>query len=456
MLFNQIIWTDKMRAVMKDDSQMLFLVGATGCSKTLVAGHKFLDWIINSPKDEKQFYIIFKDIGTGVRNIIQNPDSVYNLYPFIREKYNPNKEGGGQFIVHSKTGDKIVYIVGADTKESWSKILGANPSGLWLEELSVLHIDCIREAMGRAVSRQCKLLGTTNGGLPTQPFYTEFVNHAEVQFQDRVPAIELKDMMGDWSYAHYYHFNLEDDAPHLSQEDKDKLKELYPENSFYYMSKVMGCRGFAQGSAYATLMEKGRHLIPFEDIELSNLWEINLYVDIGSNKNPEDQTKASTVASLVGYSKNCQRIIVLECWVIPATSHDDIIKYCEDHLLWWWTKYMQKMRKIVIDSAEAILINTWNAKNTLRTMSVKGSVKAYKQIITLKSRCELKQQLLIQDRLLWTTKAVNNYDAHTRILLDEDGSELDLSIQDNDMADTIAYALTEKWNDITTQTRRSE
>ena len=82
--------------------------------------------------------------------------------------------------------------------------------------------------------------------------------------------------------------------------------------------------------------------------------------------------------------------------------------------------------------------------------------KAYKQIITLKSRCELKQQLLIQDRLLWTTKAVNNYDAHTRILLNEDGSELDLGIQDNDYCDTISYALTEKWNDITTQTRRSE
>lgn len=454
MKLTDIIWTSKMQQVMQDDRQILFLVGATGCSKTLVAGHKFMDWLLNAPADANQFFIIFKDIGTGVRNIIQNKDSFYNLYSFCREPFTPTKEGGGQFVWHGLYGDKIVYIVGADNKQSWSKILGSNPNGLWLEEMSVLHIDCIREAMGRAISRQCKLLGTTNGGLPSQPFYTEFVNHAQVNFRERVPAIEMADMIEDWSYASYYHFNLEDDAPHLSLADKDKLKQLYPENSFYYMSKVMGCRGFAEGAAYATLMDKETHLIPFENIELSNLWEIDLFVDVGSNKDPNDTTKASTVASLVGYSRDCQRIIVLECWVIPATSHDDIIKACQDKMLPWWTRYMQKFQKIVIDSAESILINTWRAKNIFNTMTVKGSVKAYRDIINLKTRCELKQQLLIQNRLLWSSHAINNYTAHTHILLDEDGAELDLSVQDNDMADTIAYALTEKWNDITTNIRR--
>ena len=454
MKLTDIIWTPKMRAVMNDDSQILYLCGATGCSKTLVAGHKFMDWLNSAGKDETQFYIIFKDIGTGVRNIIQNSDSFYNLYSFMREKYMPAKEGGGQFIWHTKNGDKIVYIVGADTKESWSKILGSNPDGLWLEEMSVLHIDCIREAMGRAISRKCKLLGTTNGGLPTQPFYTEFVNKATVQFKETVPSIELRDITNEKSYAHYYHFNLNDDAPHLTEEDKMKLKELYPENSFYYMSKIMGCRGFAQGSAYATLMDKSKHLIPFEDIELSNLYEIALFVDVGSNRNIEDTSKASTIATLVGYSRGCQRVIVLECWVIPAYSHDEIIKTCEEHICWWWSRYMQKFSKIAIDSAEAILINTWKAKNKYPTLTVKGSVKSYKNVITLVTRCELKQQLLIQERLLWTTHAINSYEAHTRILLDEDGSELDLGIQDNDIGDSLTYGLTEKWGDITTQVKR--
>ena len=450
-----VIWTPKMQAVMEDDSQILLLVGATGCSKSLVAGHKFADWLLNAPENQNQFYIICENIGTGVRNILHNKDSFYNLFSFCREPYKASIEGGIQFVFHGLYGNKTVYIVGADNKNAWSKILGSNPDGLWLEELSVLHIDCIREAFGRAISRQCKLIGTTNGGLPTQEVYTEFINHAKVMFKESVPSIELAEMTEDKPYMHYYHFNMDDDAPHLSEVEKERLKELYPKNSFYYYSKILGCRGFVEGAAYAQLMDKSRHLVNFEDIELSNLWEIDLFVDIGSNKDPSNSDKASTIATLVGYSKGCQRIIVLECWEVPATSHDDIIKFCEEKTEWWWVRYMQKFQKIVIDSAEAILINTWKHKNRFNTVTVKGSVKAYKGIITLVSRCSLKQQLLIQDRLIWTTHALNNYNAHTRILLDDDGKELDLGVQDNDKADTLAYALTEKWNEITANVQRN-
>ena len=201
-------------------------------------------------------------------------------------------------------------------------------------------------------------------------------------------------------------------------------------------------------------MDKATHLIPFEKIELSNLWEIGLFVDVGSNKDPADTSKASTVGTLVGYSRDCQRIVVLECWVVPATSHDDIIQAFQEKIEWWWNRYMQKFQKIVIDSAESILITTWKQRNIYRTIQVKGSVKSYKDIINLRTRCELKQQLLIQNRLLWTSHAYNSYIAHTRILLNEKGEELDMSIQDNDMGDSLAYALTEKWGAITKEIRR--
>lgn len=454
MRVDEIIWTDKMTGVMSDNAQILILTGATGCSKTLVAGHKFMDWLFYAPKENDQFYMIFENVGVGVRNILQNQDSFYNMYDFMRDEYKESKVGGVQFVFHGRYGDKTVYLVGADNKKSWSKILGSNPDGIWLEELSVLHIDCVREAFGRAFSRRCNLIATTNGGLPTQEFYSEFVNHAEVQFKSTVPSIELADMVEDKPYMHYYHFNLEDDAPHLTIEEKERLKELYPCNSFYYYSKILGCRGYAEGAAYASLMRKETHIIPFDNIQLGNLYEIGLFVDIGSNKDVSDNTKASTVAGLVGYSKNCQRIIILDCWVVPATSHDDIIKFCEDKIEWWWFRYMQKFKKIVVDSAESILINTWRNKNKFKTITVKGSVKFYKNIITLVSRCSLKQQLLIQERLLWSDRALNNYQAHTRILLNEDGSELDLGVQDNDMGDIVAYGLTEKWGEITSQIKR--
>lgn len=454
MKLTDIIWTQKMKAVMRDEAQIIFLTGATGCSKTLVAGIKFMDWMMNAPADATQFFMIFKDMGTGVRNFLQNVDSAYSMFDFCREDYTPGKEGGIQYVFHGAEGDKIVYLLGADDKNSWSRILGSNPDGIWIEELSVLHIDCIREAMGRALSRKCRLIATTNGGLPTQEFYTEFVNHAVVQFRDKVPSIEMDEMIEDKPYMHYYHFNLEDDAPHLTSADKANLLELYPVNSFYYMSKILGCRGFVEGAAYAPLMSKDIHLIDFDRINLNALQEIGLFVDIGSNKDVSDTSKASTIASLIGYSKQFQRVIVLECWKIPATSHDAIIKECESKIEWWWIKFMWKFKKIAIDSAESILINTWANQNRFKTITVGGTVKHYKDIITLTTRCELKQQLLMQERLLWSTHAIDSYNAHTRILLDKDGKELDLGVQDNDIGDSLAYGLTEHWNDLTAQTKR--
>lgn len=449
MKLTDVIWTKKMRAVMNDDAQILFLSGATGCSKTLVAGHKFMDWMVSAPASATQFFMIFKDRGTGARNILENQDSFYNMYDFCRDPYTDGKAGGLQFIFHGLYGDKIVYIVGADDKSAWSKVLGANPNGIWLEELSVLHIDCIRETMGRAFSRGCKLIGTTNGGLPTQEFYTEFVNHAKVMFRDTVPTAEISEMTEDKPYMHYYHFNLNDDAPHLTESQRARLMELYPVNSFYYTSKILGCRGAVEGAAFAPLMDKETHIVQLERIDIGSIREINVYVDVGSNRNPDDMEKASTVASIVGYSKGCQRIVVLESFMIPAVSHDKIIEEIELRIEPWWAKWMFKMRYIVVDSAEAILINTWRSKNRFTTMTVKGALKSFRNVITLRTRCEAKQQLLIQRRLLWTERARENYDAHTRLVMDEDGSVLDNGIRDNDYNDSLDYAITEKWNDIT-------
>lgn len=454
MKISDIIWTPKMRAVMQDEAQIILLNGATGCSKSLVAGHKFADWLLNAPAEQTQFFMIFENGGIGVRNVLQNQDSFYNLFDFCREDYSASKEGGIQFTFHGIHGDKTVYIVGAENKKAWGKILGSNPDGLWLEELSVLHIDCIREAFGRALSRKCKLIATTNGGLPTQEFYSEFVNHAVVQFRDRVPQQELSEMIEDKPYMHYYHFNLEDDAPHLTIEEKHNLEELYPVNSFYYLSKILGCRGYVQGAAYATIMDKQIHLRDFDDILLDNLKELMLIVDVGSNRNIGDTTKASTVATLLGFSKNYQRVVVLECWVIPSVSHDFIIKECENKIEWWWVKFMNKFSKIIIDNAESILINTWKTRNRFSTIRVRGCIKHTPKEINLVSRCELKQQLIEQERLIWCTHAINSYNAHTRILLDEDGAELDLSVQDNDIGDSLTYGLTENWKYLTTQTNR--
>ena len=454
MRAQDIIWTDKMRAVLRDDAQVLFLGGATGCSKSLVAGHKFMDWLNEMPAERTQFYIIFKDRGTGVRNFLHNNASFYNMFPHLRDEYKAYKEGGLQFVWHGLHGPKVVYLLGADDRTAWSKVLGSNPDGMWLEELSELHIDLVRECMGRTISRRCRLIATTNGGLPDQEFYKEFLNHAVVQFRETVPQVELDDMLEDKPYYHYYHFNLLDDSPHLSEEDKQKLLDLYPPGSFYYNSKILGVRGYVEGAAYADKMIDEIHIRDYDDINFTHLQEMIVGVDVGASRDLEDKSKSATIATLVGWSRGYQRAIVIERWAVAAESHDQIIDEIEAKLFPYWVKYMHLLRKIRIDSAEPILINTWRTKTKFATLHIGGAVKYIKDEITLVTRCAMKQQLIYNERLLWSSRALDNYYAHKRIMIDEDGAELDNATQDNDDADSLTYCITEYWYQILRQERR--
>lgn len=453
MTFDEVIWTDKMRAIFADDAPVIHLCGAMGTSKTLVAGLLFFDRVMNAPANVNQFAIIGVSSVLVKRNFVDKADGLYNIHRGLCTPFSDGDKdaAGSHFCIYGKTGKKIVYIAGADNKSSFTNILSLDLGGILLDELSVLHPDVWREAYGRVqrLAYRGWLITTTNGGNPSQGFYGELVNHATVMFRDTVPKIELDEMVEDRSDEHYYHFNLHDDCPHKTAEQTERLFNSYPVGSFYYYSKILGCRGYAEGAAFASLMDKTVHIVPFEKVDVGSIREIDVFIDVGSNRNPEEADKASTVASLVGYSKNCQRVIVLEAWMIPATSHDAIIMEAEKHIEPWWVKWMFKMRSIVIDSAEAILINTWRSKNKFNTMNVKGSVKSFRDVITLRTRCEAKQQLLMQNRLLWTDRALESYNAHTRLVMDEDGAVLDNGVRDNDYNDSLDYAITEKWNDIT-------
>jgi len=438
--------------------------GATGTGKTLIAGIKMMDEINNLPPERTQVFYIFKDKQTGARNVLENKKSFYNMFPFLFSEYKESKTIGLHFKFYGLHGSKDIYILRGDDKASWSKVLGSEPDYIILEEVSELHDDCVRECIGRAISRGCKLIGTTNGGLPTQAFYTEQLNHAVVQFKDMVPAVELAEMEqfkpnGKVKpYMHYYHFNLNDDAPHMSEEQRNNLVELYPVGSFYHNSKVLGCRGFIEGAAYAQLMDRGIHLRDYGDTNLNYLDEIILSVDMGSNQDINNTSSASTIAKLVGFSKEYQRIITLERWLIPAHSHDHIIKEVEKLAEQYWVRYMEKFKKIVVDNADGIIVRTWQTKTKFPNMTIKAAVKFSKGEggINRVSRCEFKKQLIKQGRLLWSDRASSCYNAHTRILVDEDGAELDLNIQDNDDGDSLTYAITENWAKLVQQDRRRD
>ena len=218
MTFDQVIWTDKMRAIFSDDAPVIHLCGAMGTSKTLVAGLLFFDRIYNAPPNVNQFAIIGVSSVLAKRNFIDKADSIYNIHRGLCTEYSDGSKAaaGSHFCIRGKHGKKIVYIAGADNKTSYTNILSLDLGGILLDELSVLHPDVWREAYGRVqrLAYPGWLITTTNGGNPTQEFYPELVNHATVMFRDTVPKIELDEMVEDRTDEHYYHFNLQDDCPH--------------------------------------------------------------------------------------------------------------------------------------------------------------------------------------------------------------------------------------------------
>ena len=142
MTFDEVIWTPKMRAVFSDDARVIHLCGSMGTSKTLVGGLLFFDRIM------------------------------YNIHRGLCTEFSDGNKmaAGSHFCIRGKTGLKIVYIAGADNKNSFANILSLDLGGILLDELSVLHPDVWREAYGRVqrLAYPGWLITTTNGGNPTQ------------------------------------------------------------------------------------------------------------------------------------------------------------------------------------------------------------------------------------------------------------------------------------------------
>lgn len=459
---HEIIYTEKMKAVIRDDAQFLFLLGSTGCSKSLTANIKFMKQVFQAPKEHSQFAIICSTIKVAEKLIIDNPDSFYNMFSWHCSKYNSSSAvGGAHFDFQGLHGVKKIYLAGADDKNSYQQVLGMNLSGVWLEEMSVLHIDCLREVFGRIQRKQGgKLIGTSNGGLPTQEMYTEFINHAIVQYPETVPVVEMEDMMQDDSRYHYYHFNFQHDAPHMTQEQIEGLYRTYPVGSFYYYSKILGCRGFQDGVLYAKYMTNDL-IVDYDKINSNALEEIICSVDMGTNNGLDDTKHAKTIASIVGFSRGYQRVVVLEASVIPSNDLDTIVKEVDAKLYPYWANYYTKLTKIVIDYGDSggMLVRSWRNKTRLRNVKVKACIKTGKvagesKAINLQSRAQLKCMLIMNKCLLWSSRAIESFNAHKRILSTPNGEEMEQSNINNDYGDSLTYTLTENWVKVSNISKR--
>ncbi len=450
MRFDEIIWTNKMRTIFADTSPVIHLCGSMGTSKTLVGGLLFFDRVINAPANVNQFAIIGVSSVLAKRNFVDKADSLYNIHRGLCTEFSDGSKlaAGSHFCVKAKTGLKIVYIAGADNKTSYTNILSLDLGGILLDELSALHPDVFREAYGRVqrLSYPGWLITTTNGGNPTQPFYHELVNKATVMYRETVPKIELDEMTEERADEHYYHFNLRDDCPHKTAEQTERLMRSYSAGSFYYYTRILGCRGYSEGALYADYLND-TETIDIDELNAHGIEELVAVMDRGKSTEIAETKKSHSVFALFGYSKSYSRLVAIASKHIESIEHLKVIDEAECWLYPYWLRFYGKPITILVDNSLGDLITTWQNHTRWRgKIPILYCLKTDKHLCKdLPARAARKCQLMMssdyypQSRIVWCDYDMLN--AHRQILEDKDGRELDQADIYQDYADCFSYAM---------------
>lgn len=444
MKANDIKLNDKGLALLRDTSRFILVSGPTGTGKTFLTGIKTFLRVFNAPPNETQFAIVAESQTTAEKMFVDDKSSFYQIFGDVCDFKGGRKP---HIEVRSPTGIKQIYLGGYGTKRDYEKILGLNLSGLHIEEVTIAHDDFIRESFVRALRLGSGWVhGTTNGGIPEQIVYTEFWNKSfyDKRYNTNMPIQEVEALKESDKNFKFWYWGF-DDSTTLTEKNIKDLYNSFPVGSFYYNSKILGIRGYVEGMLYARLLndtyinkDNARaNNVRIRDMNILSIRELIIGVDIGSGTG-KDQA-ARTVFTIVGYTRNYQRAVVIDSDIAKGeVDYNDIVRQFWAFANPYWSIWRHTITEIRVDSADALFIRTLRNNNPYNIM-VAGSIKD-----TIPLRVQLKQQLLHQHRLLFSDTKGSQMLKYELAKIKSDGK--DGHIDDNtlaiDMSDSLDYALT--------------
>ena len=213
----------------------------TASGKTTIgAGVKFM---IKVSASKKKLHIIAgRTTGVVEKNILQQDNGILDLHR--NAKYYGNGDKDYKFP-HIKFEDKIILVMGYDTKDKWENALGGQYGCVLIDEINTADEEFLREIS----TRNDYMLATLNPDSPDLPVYKEFINRARPHpkyAKDVPPSImqELKEPeCASWRY---WFFTFNDNAG-LTPEQIEKKKASAPIGTKMYKNKILGLRGRATG-----------------------------------------------------------------------------------------------------------------------------------------------------------------------------------------------------------------
>ena len=359
---SELILSDKYKKFLKTTAPVEFLEGTTYAGKTTVGAVKFLLRVAKSPK--RQHIISGLDTGTIEKNILNKELGILDIFSGLLE-YNPNGKGAESLphlILHTKKGDKIIYVLGYDNRARWKKALGGQYGCLYIDEINVADMEYVREA-----SMRCDyLMATLNPDNPELPVYKEYINCARPlpEYAHDGP-VELLNMLNEPAKTGWvwWYFSFDHNAS-LSEEKKRQIISNVPAGTKIYKNKILGLRGKTTGLVF-TNFDRTRHLIredKAKELIRTNKQQREYFVKFSGGLDTAYSSKSpDTIAmTYLGFT-NLGRCLLLEEKIYnnaelsePIAPSDTVVNYiafldrCRDK----WVA----CRDVFIDSADQATI----------------------------------------------------------------------------------------------------
>lgn len=260
---SNLILSPKYKAFIRCNAPVEFLEGTTAAGKTTVGIFKFILKCAESPK--KLHILSGLDLGTIEKNIINKDLGILDDFGVLTEY---NARGKGQYslphiVLHTSSGDKIIYVLGYDNKARWKKALGGQYGCLYIDEINIADMEYVREA-----SMRCDyLLATLNPDDPNLPIYNEYINCSRPlpEWENETPT-EILNMLNEEpkpGWVHWF-FSFAHNAG-LTAEKIEQIKMNVPKGTKLYKNKIEGLRGRATGLVFSNF-DRNHHVMREADL----------------------------------------------------------------------------------------------------------------------------------------------------------------------------------------------
>ena len=281
-----------------------FLEGTTASGKTTIgAGVKFM--IKVSASSKKLHIIAGRTTGVVEKNIIQQDNGILDLHRNATYYGNGDKD---YKFPHIKFEDKIILVMGYDTKDKWENALGGQYGCVLIDEINTADIEFVREIS----TRNEYMIATLNPDSPDIPVYKEFINRARPisKYASDVPPSIMQELKEpEHPSWRYWFFTFLDNAG-LTPEQIEKKKQSAPVGTKMYKNKILGLRGRAPGLVFNLTSE---NIITEEEAKKLKY----LYYTIGCDTSYSKESHDKLSFAFVGITRE------RKCVVLATSSRNN-------------------------------------------------------------------------------------------------------------------------------------